>query len=101
RRHPTYSPFFPTPRSSDSLAGLNRDGTRLVIVNFAEDFAVKELADKKADYTVTLREIKQKVLPPLDDAFAARVVSGKTLLDLRQDRKGTRLNSSHLTTSYA
>jgi trigger factor len=32
---------------------------------------------------VTLKEIKKKVLPPLDDAFADTVVKGKSLADLR------------------
>ncbi|PYJ96244.1 MAG: hypothetical protein DME68_08750 [Verrucomicrobia bacterium] len=43
-----------------------------------------ELAGKMADYAVTLNEIKQKVLPSIDDAFAARLVPGKTVADLRQ-----------------
>ena len=54
-----------------------------MIVDFPADFPVKELAGKKADYAVTLREIKEKVLPPIDDAFAAKLVPGKTLADLR------------------
>jgi trigger factor len=45
---------------------------------------VKELAGKKADYAVTLREIKEKVLPPIDDALAAKLVPGKTLAALRE-----------------
>ncbi len=58
--------------------------TRLVIVEFPADFPVKELAGKKADYAVTLREIKEKVLPAIDDALAAKLAPGKTLTDLRQ-----------------
>jgi trigger factor len=72
------------PKFCEQLLGQNRDETRLVIVNFPHDFAVKELAGKKADYAVTLREIKEKVLPPVDDALAAKLVPGKTLADLRQ-----------------
>ena len=71
------------PKFCEQLVGQKRDETRLVIVNFPEDFAVKEVAGKKADYTVTLREIKEKVLPALDDAFVNKVVAGKTLVDLR------------------
>jgi len=55
-----------------------------VIVNFPDEFPVKELAGKKADYAVTLREIKDKVLPPIDDALAAKLVPGKTLAALRE-----------------
>jgi trigger factor len=72
------------PKFCEQLLGQNRDETRLVIVNFPDDFAVKELLGKKADYAVTLREIKEKVLPPVDDALAAKLVPGKTLADLRQ-----------------
>jgi len=48
------------------------------------DFPVKELAGKQANYNVTVSEIKQKVLPVLDDAFAAKLIPGRTLADLRQ-----------------
>jgi trigger factor len=71
------------PNFCEQLIDQKRDETRLVIVNFPDDFAAKELAGKKGDYSVTLREIKQKVLPELDDALAAKLVPGKTLVDLR------------------
>jgi trigger factor len=72
------------PKFCEQLIGLKAGETRLVIVNFPDDFQVKELAGKKADYAVTLREIKEKVLPPIDDALAAKLAPGKTLADLRQ-----------------
>ena len=72
------------PKFCEQLIGQKPGETRLVIVNFPHDFTVKELAGKKADYAATLREIKQKVLPAMDDALAAKLVPGKTLPDLRQ-----------------
>src|SRR5437867_13104206 len=54
-----------------------------MIVTFPADLPVKELAGKKADYAVTLREIKQKELPELDDAFATKLTKEKTLAELR------------------
>jgi trigger factor len=72
------------PKFCEQLIGQKPDETRLVIVHFPADFAVKELAGKKADYAVTVREIKEKVLPAVDDALAAKLVPGKTLPDLRQ-----------------
>jgi len=71
------------PKFCEQLIGQKPGETRLVIVHFSEDFMVKELAGKKADYAVTLRDIKEKVLPAVDDAFAAKLVPGKTLADLR------------------
>ncbi|HEY4256845.1 MAG TPA: trigger factor [Candidatus Udaeobacter sp.] len=72
------------PKFCEQLIAQKAGETRLVIVEFAADFPVKELAGKKADYAVTLREIKEKVPPPLDDAFAAKLDPGKSLADLRQ-----------------
>ena len=45
---------------------------------------MKELAGKKADYAVTVCEVKERVLPAVDDAFASKLVPGKGLPDLRQ-----------------
>ena len=72
------------PKFCEQLVGQKAGETRLVIVEFPADFPIKELAGKKADYAVTLREIKEKVPPPLDDAFAAKLDPGKSLADLRQ-----------------
>ncbi len=72
------------PKFCEQLIGQKAGETRLVIVEFPADFPVKELAQQKADYAVTLREIKEKVPPPLDDAFAAKLASGKSFADLRQ-----------------
>jgi trigger factor len=72
------------PKFCEQLIGLRPGETRLVIVNFPDEFPVKELAGKKADYAVTLREIKEKVLPAIDDALAAKLAPGKTLTELRQ-----------------
>jgi len=72
------------PNFCEQLIGLKAGEPRLVIVDFPNDFPVKELAGKKADYSVTLRDIKEKVLPPIDDALAAKLVPGKTLDALRE-----------------
>ena len=72
------------PRFCEQIIGMKRGETRSVQVEFPAEFPVTELAGKMADYAVTLNEIKQKVLPSIDDAFAARLVPGKTVADLRQ-----------------
>ncbi len=71
------------PQFCEQIVGMKPDDTRSVQVLFPTDFPVPDLADKKADYAVTLNEIKQKVLPPLDDVFAAKLMPDKTLADLR------------------
>ena len=71
------------PGFVDQIIGMNIGETRSVQVEFPAELPVPELAGKKADYAVTLNEIKQKVLPELDDAFAAKLMPDKTLHDLR------------------
>jgi len=71
------------PKFCEQIVGQKKDETRTVTVDFPADFLVKELAGKKASYSVTLREIKEKVLPEVNDEFAAKLLPGKTLADLR------------------
>ena len=72
------------PKFCEQLVGQKPSETRSVTVDFPADFPVKELAGKQANYNVTLVEIKQKVLPALDDVFAGKLIPGKTVADLRQ-----------------
>src|SRR5438477_9328956 len=71
------------PQFCEQIVGMKPGDTRSVQVLFPADFPVADLAGKKADYAVTLNEIKEKVLPAVDDAFAAKLLPGKTLADLR------------------
>jgi len=71
------------PNFCEQIVGQKSGETRAVTVDFATEFPVKELAGKRASYKVIVREIKQKVLPDLDDAFAAKLIPGKTMVDLR------------------
>jgi trigger factor len=71
------------PSFCEQLIGQKPGETRLVIVDLAADFPVKELAGKKATYTVTLVEIKQKVLPEMNDAWAAKLMPEKSVADVR------------------
>jgi trigger factor len=71
------------PKFCEQLVGQKKGETRNVIVDLAADFLVPELAGKQLSYMVTLLEIKQKVLPEVNDEFAAKLMPGKTLADLR------------------
>ncbi len=45
----------------------------------------EELAGKEVDFTVKVKDIKEKVLPPVTDAWASEVSEFQTLLELRQE----------------
>ncbi len=58
------------PGFSDQLLGAAAGDRRPVNVDFPADFVTKDLAGRKGVYEVEVVEVKEKVLPPLDDAFA-------------------------------
>jgi trigger factor len=74
--------FLPT--FCEQIVGQKGGETRQITIIFPADFPVKELATKEANYAVTLQEIREKVLPTLDDALANKLIPGKTLTELRQ-----------------
>src|SRR5947209_3087002 len=67
------------PKFCEQIVGQKKDEPRAITIEFPADFMVKELAGKQGSYNVTLREIKQKVLPELNEEFAAKMLPGKTL----------------------
>src|SRR5438309_6396203 len=71
------------PEFCAQIVGMQPGETRSVQVPFPAEFPVPEIAGKKADYAVTLNEIKEKILPAVDDAFAAKLMPDKTLAELR------------------
>ncbi len=58
------------PGFAAQLLGAKAGDKRTVNVDFPADFVTKELQGKKGVYEVEVVEVKEKVLPALDDAFA-------------------------------
>ena len=56
-----------------------------VHVVFPEEYHAKDLAGKPAVFAVTLKEIKKKELPEIDDAFAGEVSEFETLAEYKED----------------
>jgi trigger factor len=75
------------PGFEEQLVGMNRGETRTIKVNFPGDYSSKDLAGKDADFTVTLKEIKKKVLPELNDEFAKDIGGDKSVDELKEGIK--------------
>jgi trigger factor len=58
------------PGFADQLVGAQAGEKRTVNVDFPADFVTPQLAGKKGVYEVEVTQVKEKVLPPLDDALA-------------------------------
>lgn len=69
-----------------AVVGLKKDEVANVEAEFPADFFIDALAGQKADLEITLREVKQTVLPELDDDFAASLGDSFKSLDELKSR---------------
>ena len=67
---------------ADQLVGAKAGDHRTVNIEFPADFVTRELAGRKGVFEVEVIEVKEKVLPPLDDALA-KVYGAENLEKLR------------------
>jgi trigger factor len=67
---------------------------RTVTVTFPEDHPAEQVAGRQAEFAVTVKEVKEKRLPELDDDFAAEAGGFDTLEELRDDIR-SRLRALH------
>ncbi|MEA2126653.1 MAG: trigger factor [Solirubrobacteraceae bacterium] len=77
------------PGFEDQLVGAAAGEERTVTISFPDDYGADELAGKEAQFAVTVKEIKAKTLPDLDDDFA--VEQGFDTVDEVRDDIRTRL----------
>ncbi len=75
------------PGFEEELIGAEIGKETDVNVTFPEDYQAAELAGKAAVFKCTVKEIKEKELPALDDEFAAEVSEFDTLAEYREDTK--------------
>jgi trigger factor len=65
------------PELLEVLPGTFVGETRQASVKFPDDYSEPQLAGKDATIKVTLQGVKEKVLPPLDDALAKQLSNGE------------------------
>ena len=71
------------PGFCEQLIGMNAGESKEVKVTMPEEGADEAIAGKEVTYSVTVSEIKEAILPELNDEFAAQMVPGKTLDEVR------------------
>jgi len=68
----------------EQLPGVKKDDEKEIKVSYPVDYNNKKLAGKSIKYLCKVKEVKERILPELNDAFAAKVDEKiATLLELR------------------
>ena len=73
------------PGFAEQLVGKNLNDEFDIKVNFPEDYHDEKLKGQPATFKIKINEIKEKKLPELNDEFAQKVGSFKTVDDLKAD----------------
>ena len=72
------------PAFTENLRGANPNEERIFDVTYPDDFSDARLAGKTFEYSVTVKGVKQKHLPELNDDFAKELGQFADLNELRQ-----------------
>ncbi len=72
------------PGFEEGIEGMKIGSTKDVTAKFPDSYQVPELQGKDKVFKITVKEMKKKDLPALDDEFAKKMGQGQTLAELRE-----------------
>jgi trigger factor len=73
------------PGFEEQLIGASAGDDVLVEVSFPDEYGAEHLAGQAATFEVKVTEVKEKLLPELDDEFASDAAGFDTVEELRED----------------
>ena len=76
------------PELEAALLGANVGEAKVASLTFAQNHMRPDFRGKPATFNIKVQEVKERVLPALDDDFAKDVGTFQTLEELKQDIKG-------------
>jgi trigger factor len=71
------------PGFAAQAVGMKPGESRDIPLTLPEDFPVAELCNRELVIATTVKELKQSILPDLDDVFAGKLAPGKTMEELK------------------
>jgi trigger factor len=71
------------PGFIEGIVGMNLEESKDLDLAFPEDYGHADLAGKAVIFSITLKEVKEKELPELDDDFAQEISEFPTIEELR------------------
>jgi trigger factor len=68
----------------EGIIGMKPEEVKELSLQFPEDYPKEEIAGKPVIFTITMKELKAKELPELDDDFAQEASDYETIAELRE-----------------
>lgn len=72
------------PGFVEGIVGMNIDESKTLDLTFPEDYPQKDLAGQPVIFSITLKDLKEKELPEVDDEFVKEVSEFETIAELRE-----------------
>ncbi|MFW6052978.1 MAG: trigger factor [Desulfosalsimonas sp.] len=69
----------------NAIIGMTPGEEKTVTVKFPEDYKDEQLADREVEFKITLKELREQVLPPVDNDFAKNFGEFERVEDLRAE----------------
>jgi trigger factor len=76
------------PGFEEQIVGLSAGDEQEITVTFPEDYQAEHLAGNEATFAISVKDVREKQLPELDDDFASDAAGFDTLAELREDIGG-------------
>jgi trigger factor len=80
------------PGFEEGIVGMSAGETKVIDATFPEDYGAKHVAGQPARFEITVKEVKHKDLPELDDEFASDAAGYDTIEELRESIAGELLD---------
>jgi trigger factor len=71
--HVTSGLTYPAPGFPEQLLNMKKDKEKQFNLTLSKNYPKKELAEKEAQFSVKINEIKEEILPEVDDDFAKNI----------------------------
>ncbi len=88
------------PGFDEQIVGMSVGESKTFPLTYPDDYPEEDLAGEEAEFTVTVKEVRAKEVPALDDALAVKLTNGKTdtlealRAELRADMEKSLLQSA-------
>ncbi len=69
----------------EELRNVTRDETRELTVTYPEEYPDKKFSGRSITYRIAVKEVKERVLPAVNNDFARQTGGGETVLELRMN----------------